>query len=54
MRRAARGKETSMPFLAFIIGIVIVLVLLGVAVFFGMIGGVKVGPNPDEGHKHTY
>lgn len=42
-----------MPFVALIIGVVIVLVLLAVAMFFGVYGAVRHGPNPDEGSKST-
>ena len=42
-----------MPFLAFIIAIVIVFVLLAFAMVFGLIGAVKEGPEPHEGNKST-
>lgn len=42
-----------MPFLAIIIGLIIVLILLGGALFFGVIGAAKGGPDPSEGSNST-
>jgi cobalamin biosynthesis Mg chelatase CobN len=49
----ARRKDASMPFLPLIIAVVIIVVLLLGALFFGLIGGVKEGPDPHEGSKWT-
>jgi hypothetical protein len=40
-----------MPILFLIIPIVIIVILLAGAMFFGMIGAVRSGPKPSEGSK---
>ena len=45
--------RVRMPFLAFILVGVIIFVLLVLALIFGLIGGVKEGPEPHEGSKTT-
>lgn len=42
-----------MPFIALIIGVVIIILLVAIAMFFGMIGAVAHGPKPSEGDDST-
>ena len=43
-----------MPFVALLIGIVLILVIVGVALMFGLAGAVRRGPRPNEGEKSAH
>jgi hypothetical protein len=43
-----------MPLILIAIGFIIIIVLVGFALVFGMIGAVHVGPKPSEGDKTTH